>query len=68
MSCACGNSLRELCALQVRKLDKVGYDLRKATGDDITVEEYAKQHGQVPTQTPTEHGRTEVISVGSLSR
>ncbi|BDA51348.1 hypothetical protein COCOBI_18-2250 [Coccomyxa sp. Obi] len=31
---------------QVRKLDKIGYDLRKATGDDISVEEYAKQHGQ----------------------
>lgn len=33
--------------LQVRKLDQIGYDLRKATGDGISAEEYERQHNLV---------------------
>ena len=31
-------------APQVRKLKKAGYDLRTATGDDISEEDYAREH------------------------
>ena len=44
--------------MQVRKLDKIKYDLRKASGDDISMEEYARQHGQVPLQAHTRRDKT----------
>lgn len=33
--------------VQVRKLKQAGYDLRAATGDDISEDDYAKEHNGV---------------------
>jgi hypothetical protein len=33
--------------LQVWKLKKIGYDMNMVTGDEIGVQEYAKEHSKV---------------------
>ncbi len=39
--------LRMARGVQVRKLKQAGYDLRAATGDDISEDDYAKEHNGV---------------------
>lgn len=43
---ACSMSDADMAA-QVRKLKKAGFDLRTATGDDISEEDYAREHEEV---------------------
>jgi hypothetical protein len=40
-------------ARQVRKLGLIGWDMREATGDDISAEEYLRQHREVRSGAPS---------------